>query len=394
VRVAIDVSAAVSRDPSGVGNYVAHLVAGLRDLAVRHGDLELTYLSNRYSVTDQENASGLSAASIYARDQMPTRLVWMQLGAPRSIQRIRPDVCHFPNHLGPVLRATGDPSAVTMHDMSVYRCREYHSMKTVLTHRTIMPALVRQGCWVVAVSESARRDAIECVGVRPDLTRVVYSGVGSEFNPRQTADDAAVRARYGLHEPYVLTVGTLEPRKNHARLVGAFLQVVRQARLPHELLIVGGGGWKGRVRREESLQAALREDRDGRVRLLGYIPSRDLPALYRGADVFAFPSLYEGFGLPMLEALASGVPTLISRDPALREVAADAAGAIVDAHSTVDIAGGLHELLADDGIRTAARAQGPQRARDFSWEACARQTLQIYRELEGLRGGGRLFAAG
>jgi alpha-1,3-rhamnosyl/mannosyltransferase len=393
MHVAIDVSAAVGRERSGVGTYTAHLVAGLRMLAESRNDLTLTYLTNRFAVAAEENASTLPAAAIYANDRYPTRLLWMQAGVPRSIRRIRPDVCHFPNHLGPVLRAPSVPCLVTMHDMSVFRCPEYHTRKTVLVHRAIMPALVRGNCWILTVSESARRDAIEWLKVPVERTRVVYSGVAPAFNPNSTLADLTTLARHGLRAPYVLAVGTLEPRKNHARLVTAFLRLVRQERLPHQLVIAGAGGWKGRVRSADSLSAALEKDGTGRVRLLGYVPSVDLPALYRRAHAFAFPSLYEGFGLPVLESLASGTPTLISRDPALTEVAGTGAVVRVDAHSVDDIAAGLLTVLSDTTVRAAARARGLERARAFSWESCARQTYQVYRDVAGVPRTGHLFAA-
>jgi len=393
VRVAIDVSAAVGRERSGVGTYTAHLVAGLRALAASRDDLELAYLSNRFAVTPEENASTLPAEAIYPGDRYPTRLAWMQLGVPRSIRRIRPNVCHYPNHLGPVLRSPGIPSLVTMHDMSVFRCPEYHTRKTVFVHRSIMPALVRGACWMLAVSESARRDAIEWLKIPAERTRVVYSGVASTFSPTSTPGDQLTLTRHGLRAPYVLTVGTLEPRKNHARLVSAFLQVVLQERLPHQLVIVGSGGWKGRVCSADSLPTALTKDRTGRVKLLGYVPSSDLPALYRQADAFAFPSLYEGFGLPVLEALASGTPTLISRDPALTEVAGDGAGVRVDARCVDDLARGLLLVLGDDAVRAAARARGLERARAFSWETCARHTHEVYRDVAETTRDRQVFAA-
>lgn len=380
MHVAIDASAALAREPSGVGIYTSRLIAALRRLQRADRNLGLSFLSNCYAIPSGENTSGLVKGDVYPRDRLPTRLVWTQLGVPRSIRRERPDVCHFPNHLAPLMRTTQAPYVVTMHDMSVYRCPEYHTRKTVLVHRAIMPALVRRNCWVVTVSESARRDLVECLRVPEWRTRVVYSGVGEEFLPAAQPHDGEVLAKYGLTRPFVLTVGTLEPRKNHARLVLAFLDAITQHRLPHELVIVGSGGWAGRAPREPSLATSLTADRGARVRLLGYVPSADLPSLYRAATTFAFPSLYEGFGLPVMEALASGTPTLISRDPALVEVTGDAAGVAVDAKSVDDIADGLVRLLVDDDLRAAVRRRGLDRARLFRWDTCARRTLSIYRE--------------
>ncbi len=377
MRIGIEASAALTRERSGVGNYTAHLIAGMRRLQHRASNLDLVFFSNRYDVQSGENLAGLDPDELYPQDRVPSRLLWMQTGLARSIRRSNLDLCHFPNHLGPVLAQSDVPFVVTMHDMSVYRCPEHHTWKTVAVHRAIMPALIRRHSWIVTVSESARNDIVEYLGVPPERVRVVYSGIDRRFCPVPDSRDADVLLRYGLGFPYILTVGTLEPRKNHARLIDAFGELVRQEGLPHHLVIVGARGWKHDTLLERARMSPLSD----RIHVVGFVPSADLPALYRAADAFAFPSLYEGFGLPVLESLASGTPTLISHDPALTEVAGRAATVAVDAMSPGDIARGLHRILTDGSLRASLRRAALERAAAFSWESCTARTLDVYREI-------------
>ncbi|HLJ66367.1 MAG TPA: glycosyltransferase family 1 protein, partial [Chloroflexota bacterium] len=281
--IAIDASSALVRTPSGVGRYTGQLIAGLKRLQAEDSGSRLVFLSNRYDVATAENVSGLLPQDVYARDRLPSRLLWTQAGIPLSLRRMVPDVCHFPNHLAPVIRGADTRVVVTMHDMSVYRCPQYHTRKTVAVHRAIMPLLARTDCLIIAPSNSAAEDIVDCLHVSPERVWTVYAGVAAQYGPDVPSDDsdAAVLARYGLNRPYVLSVGTLEPRKNHLRLIEAFTELVRQERLPHSLVIAGTRGWKDRPLIERT-----RELRQGdQVRLLGYVRSADLPALYRRADM-------------------------------------------------------------------------------------------------------------
>ena len=172
----------------------------------------------------------------------------------------------------------------------------------------------------------------------------------------------------------MLFVGTLEPRKNLPRLVRAFREAVRQASLPHQLVLAGATGWQ-----QESLANELAADGDGRVHLPGRVGANELEALYRGADAVAYPSLSEGFGLPVLEALAYGRPTLSSSTSSIPEVAADAA-LLVDPEDDDAIAAGLVRILTDEALRAELMAKGPLRAASFSWATTARATLDAYRD--------------
>jgi glycosyltransferase involved in cell wall biosynthesis len=372
--IAIEASSAVSGCRTGVGHYTANLMAALQQLG--DDDVEYIYLSNTYEAQTARNGAHVPQEMVHTRNRLPSRLLWLQFALPRVMGRVEPDLCHYPNHLLPLLERGNRPSIVTVHDVSVYRFPNSQHPRTVAVHRALLPAIRGGRTMVIAPSTSAREDILDCLHLQDDRVRVIPEGVDPSFSPMKRAEDDRTMALHGLTKPYILSVGTLEPRKNHERLIEAYAMLVREHHIPHQLAIVGADGWRDTRLRE----ALARPDLIGRIRPLGYIPTDHLPAIYRGADLFAFPSLYEGFGLPVLEALASGIPTVISNDPALRELTAGAAHA-VDQYSVDSMADGMHRVLSNRTLHTTMHKRGIARARNFSWERCASETLALYREM-------------
>jgi glycosyltransferase involved in cell wall biosynthesis len=181
--VGIEVSSALQARRTGVGNYTMNLVAELRRLHGAGDEARFLYFANRGEWLCAGDAGPPHADTIYPRDRLPVRMLWLQAGLPRSIARTRPDLCHFPNHLAPLFGMGATPYLLTIHDMSVYHCPEHHALKTVVNHRAVMPAAARHARVIVTVSESARQDILRYLGVPPDRVRVVYEGVGSRFRP-------------------------------------------------------------------------------------------------------------------------------------------------------------------------------------------------------------------
>jgi glycosyltransferase involved in cell wall biosynthesis len=227
---------------------------------------------------------------------------------------------------------------------------------------------------VIAVSEATARALVAAYGVPGAKIHVIHHGVSRRFAPTTAEEIRRIRIRYDLPDRYVLTVGTIQPRKNLPALVEA-MGVVAAARLPHRLVVVGKSGWLSDIV-EQQMESA---DQLHLVHRLGYVPSNDLPALYAGADVFTLPSLYEGFGLPVLEAMACGVPVLVSNRAALPEIAGNAA-LVVDPNHPTAIGRGLVQLIADEDVRSTRVAAGLKRAARFTWERAAAQTLAVLRD--------------
>lgn len=351
---------------TGVGYYTEHL---LHHLARESSD-EIVVVSNRAVETATPLPPRVRVAGGYS---CPLRLPWMQMIAPRMLDELGADVAHFTNSLVPL--ASPVPTVVTIHDMSLSLYPQYHPIRRVLLNRPLANLAARRVDAVITVSYSARRDILRLYNLPPERVRVVHEAAAPEFRP---IDDRAalgrVRLRYGLPDRFVLYVGTIEPRKNLPRLLEAFARRHRGGDLPHALVCVGRYGWRARDVQRAVDRLALR----GGVRFIGYVPFADLPAIYSLADAFVFPSLHEGFGLPVMEAMACGTPVVVGRNSSLVEIAGDAADT-VDPLDVEAIGDALVRVTRDRTYRDVLRRRGLLRARAFSWRRAARETLDVYR---------------
>ncbi|NEX64481.1 glycosyltransferase family 4 protein [Noviherbaspirillum galbum] len=269
------------------------------------------------------------------------------------------------------------PTVVTVHDISWVRYPQTHPAARVREMNRIMPGVVRDAAHIVVDSEFVRREVMEHYGVPEDRISTVLLGVAPEFRPIGMDAARPVLSGFNLrHGEYLLAVGTLEPRKNLASVLAAYSRLPGALRARFPLVVTGMNGWG-----MESLSASLRQMVDrGEVRLTGYVPQANLPALYSGARAFVYPSLYEGFGLPPLEAMACGTPVIASNRASLPEVVGDA-GILVEPLDDVAIAGHLQSLIEDHAAHDRCRTLGQQRARMFTWRQFALDTLGVYRRV-------------
>jgi glycosyltransferase involved in cell wall biosynthesis len=281
---------------------------------------------------------------------------------------------HEPNF---VLRPFDGPTIATIHDLSVYLHPEHHPAERVDYMTRNLPDTFTRASRLVTVSETVRREMIERLGIAPDRIVAIHNGVGPDYHPRNDAELAPILAPFRLAPGgYLLAVGTLEPRKNLAGLLSAFeaLPDALQRRFP--LAVAGGGGWHN----EDLVERLDRLAARGLVRRLGYVPAETLPALYAGARAFAFPSIYEGFGLPVLEAAASGVPVLSSAGSAMAEILGTE-GVLVDPRDSPALAEGLRRLLEDDSLQSRAQTAAADFGDRFSWRRCVERTVALYRKV-------------
>lgn len=288
------------------------------------------------------------------------------------------DVFFGPNFRGAF--APGLKTVITVHDMA----HEYYP-ETVQDHvlkyfRTDFPSQVERSHLIIAVSETTRRDVINFLNVPEEKVKVVYNGVSSEFRPvTDVARRAEVRQRYALPEHFLLMVGSIQPRKNVTGVLSAVGRLVRKSpSSPLHLVLAGGSSWKS----DELKKIISDNGLTDYVHFTGYVPEEDLTTLYSMSDIFLFPSLYEGFGLPVIEAMACGVPVVTSNSSCLPEIAGDAA-ILVDPHNHDDIADGIERLLMDQELRNVCTERGLARAQKFSWENAGRQLLEIFHEIVG-----------
>jgi glycosyltransferase involved in cell wall biosynthesis len=351
---------------TGVGYYSEHL---LQHLAQESGH-DVIVLSNGPVETTRPLPRRVTIAA--SSWKLP-RAVWMQTLAPREVKRAGADVVHFTNGMVPI--ASPAPTVVTIHDMSLTLWPQFHPPRRVMLNRPLVNLAARRADAVITVSESARRDIVRLYGLPPGRVHVIHEAAAPSFAPVYSARQLRrVRQAYGLAERFVLYVGTIEPRKNLPNLLEGFARRVRSGDLPHQLVCVGPYGWRSR-------DVAAQVERLGigdAVKFAGYVPFADLPALYTLAEMFVFPSLYEGFGLPVIEAMACGTPVITGRVSALTEVGGTA----------VEQADGLDaEAIGEAIVRLATRrdrreqlaALGLERSQQFSWSRAARETLEVYR---------------
>ncbi len=365
MRIGYEITS-VGTHPSGVGTYTLQLLLSMAQSEAEH---EYLLLANRpYHSAQVGSLHGLHDAW----RPFPSRMLWMQMLLPRQLAELRPEICHYPNSIGPLRSPC--PYVVTIHDMTLSLMPQHHPWRKQVLIRPLIPLVARRAARVITVSKQARVDIMRLLRVPAERVVVVPGAAAPCFRPASVATQAEVRARYRLHGPYVLYVGTLEPRKNLVRLIEAWASLRTRGTIDHTLVIVGAPGWQVQPIYATADRLGCADD----VRFLGYVSRADLPALYGAAAAFTFPSLYEGFGLPVIEAMACGTPTLISTTPALVEVAGPAA-LQVEARSVAAIAAGLERLLTDDALRERLGAAGIERAAHFSWQRAASETLAVYR---------------
>jgi glycosyltransferase involved in cell wall biosynthesis len=373
LRIGFDATAAVSQG-AGIGRYTRELLRALAS-----ADTENSYSVFYASRTIPHPLPPLPANFYVTR--LPFHDIWLarvwqraQVPLPADWITGPIDLFHSPDFTLPPVRR-GTRTLLTVHDLSYVR--DPDSTAPVLRDYlgVVVPRSVARADHILADSAATRADLIELYQTPPEKISVLYCGIHAAFRPvRDPQTLAAVRARYGLGSaPFILAVSTLQPRKNYARLIQAF------ARLPDQgvhLVMAGGKGWLSDKIFSEVERLHLRE----RVIFPGFVADDDLPALYSAARLLAYPSLYEGFGLPMLEAMACGTPVVASTASCLPEVAGDAAR-LVSPTDVEALGAALDQVLTDEALRRDLVEKGQARAGKFSWQNSAGQLLAIYREL-------------
>ena len=294
---------------------------------------------------------------------------WAQCPIERTIGPCA--VVHYPSF--DMHQQSHGARVATIHDLMPLDYPDQYPAAYVARFRRTVPRITRDADALIAVSRHTKDTIVERLGVAPDRIVVVHHGVDDRFRPAPAAQVAALRSKLGLSGPYLLFVGTAEPRKNLLRLVDAFAMLCRRRPGDLELVLAGKAAWGSASLRARITARGL----GARIRLPGHIAGSDLPALYSGAAMFVLPSLAEGFGMPILEAMACGVPVAASNTTALPEVYGDAALGL-DPTNTEAIAFALERVLDDSTLRADLIMRGLKRAACFSWEASARKTLGVF----------------
>ena len=370
MRIAIDGRCIQDHFP-GIGRYAFSLAKALARVEPRH-QIDVLYspgaANTRYDLTELVEQAQVTLVPVAA----PVLSLRQQWEIPRLLRRLGSDVYHSPYYVMP-LRAPC-PMVVTLHDLIPYLFPE------ALPRKSLSPLFAGMARWaakraqhVLADSNSTRDDIVRILGVPKTRVTCVPLACDAAFRPQTETEIGHMRARLSLDQPYLLYMGINKPHKNLVRLVKAWSRLSENLRDGHQLVLAG----RRDPRYDADKRAIDRYQLDRSVRLLGAVSERDLPGLYAGASAFVFPSLYEGYGLPVLEAMASGAPVVCSDRSSLPEVVGDAA-LLFDPENVDQMAHQISCILSRPDVAERCRLAGLQRATAFTWERTARETLAVY----------------
>lgn len=366
---------------AGVSRYIEYLLRYLPD-EMADDDQLLALAGPQARYPERTAAFGDSVEwrwTSWPTWRVPVRILWEQLAAPVVGQRNGLDLVHGPVNVVPL--AGREPSVVTIHDLAFLVYPDQYPAMQRRYLRAMTRASVRKAERVIAVSSYTAQDVASRLEVPREKVVAVPNGVSEEFTPRAGSDELErFRAENDLPQDFLLFVGTLQPRKNLVGLLRAYSRVPERLRLP--LYVVGGQGWMFQEIYDEVISLGIAED----VHFPGYAASESLPLWYSAATAFLYPSFYEGFGLPVLEAMACGAPVVTSRTSSLPEVVGDA-GLLVSPDNPEEIAAAITDLLDDSALRERLSAKGVEQARQFTWRRTARETAAVYRSVR--EGAGR-----
>jgi len=370
MKVCIDCTPLLVRS-AGVKVYLFHLVQHLAAMADHH-ELALFPFFNLPPAL-RHDGSALGWGATISRVLLATRLA----GSWNPVFRAAAGGAHL-FHASNLVRAipAGACLTTTVHDLTALCRPELHRPQTVQADNAFFSRVVCRANQIIAVSNNTKKDLVTRLSIQESRITVIYPGVRDAYFHGDPPNGSAVRARYALARPYMLFVGTIEPRKNLGRLLDAYSALDSDLRTGYGLVVAGMQGW-----RDERTLQRLRGGIPGVV-WLGYVPEEDMPAIMAGATLLVFPSLYEGFGFPAVEAMAAGVPVLTSTAGSLPEVVGDAA-CCVDPLSIGEIQTAMERLLTSPEERLGMSQRGLKQAQKYSWEESARQTWALFERLAG-----------
>ena len=375
----------LQKPATGMGQHLLHLLEGLDSLDDK--DQQYMLLAPRFRRAYTVRAPQLSdrfreveVVSALARlGENVEQVWWEQVGIVRAGMREKIDLLHCPYWSNPVWSPW--PTVVTVHDVIQFVLPEYAWRKISRLYFGLVSAGARHAQAVITVSHCSKRDIMKILGLGPERIHVIGNAVDASLHPvRDAWLLAKVRERYGISGRFVLYFGGFDLRKNVPRLIEAYSQLPEGLRREYQLVIAGRYQHLGHPLYPDPRATVQRLGLDGNVIFTGQIREQDKAPLYSAATVFAFPSLYEGFGMPVLEAMACGTPVVTSNVSALPEVAGDA-GRLVDPYSASAISGALGELLESAARRDELARRGLERARRFTWPQVADQTVRVYRQI-------------
>jgi glycosyltransferase involved in cell wall biosynthesis len=356
----------------GAGNYIIQLIRALASLKVNDEFVIFAQKRGHAQISLPENDS---VEWIILEDRNPgSRLIWEQTLFPQLVKKSGVNLLHSLHYTRPMKLPCA--SVVTFHDMTFFLYPELHTLAKRLFFPLAIRASARRADALIADSESTRQDAIQVLGISPEKIKTTQLGVDPAFRPiNDTAAKGKIAEKYDLPEKFILYVGLIEPRKNLPILISAFKRLIDSGE-NYKLVLVGRYGWmyKDLLRQINNL------DLEGKVHFTGYVSQEDLPLVYNLSSLFVYPTIYEGFGLPALEAMACGVPVITTDVSSLPEIVGEA-GILIPVNDVEALYGSMIEVLRNEDLRRKMINKGMQRAAKFTWEQTAKLTFQVYQQV-------------
>jgi glycosyltransferase involved in cell wall biosynthesis len=373
MRVALD-GFPLSAPKTGVGHYTFELTRTLAEISPEDTFELISPFPFTDTVIAELNNTSLPNLILNNPKASTFRRRWWAIGLPLFLRQNSFDVFHGTNYEVPLW--SRKRNVLTIHDLSLQLHPQFHEDKLVRRARRRLPLMIRSAAVIIAVSESMKREICEHLKVKPERVVVTPEAPRKTFRPLAASETLAIRQRLGIGQDFILSVGTIEPRKNLLTLARALDRILRTTSLTPQLVIAGGKGWL----MDNFYSFIKSRGIEDNVRLIGYTSDHDLRALYSSCRVCVYPSLYEGFGLPPLEAMACGAPLITSQIPAITETVGRSA-LLIDPLNVEELADSIVKLWNDQGERNRLSQAGRERAAQFTWEQTARLTLEAYRGL-------------
>lgn len=373
MRIALD-GFPLSSPKTGIGHYTLQLARALAEISPVDNFELISPFPFCDSVVQELQQASIANLRLNHPRAASFRRRWWALGLPLFLRQNSFDLFHGTNYEVPLWNRRRN--VLTIHDLSLLLHPEYHEPRLVRRSRRRLPLMIRSAARIIAVSESMKREMCEHLKIRPERIAVTPEAPRENFRPLPLAETLEIRQRLGIEPDFILAVGTIEPRKNLLSLVRAFDQILRTTELRPQLVIAGGEGWL----MDELYSFIAKSGNAERVRFIGYTTDDELRALYSSCRISVYPSLYEGFGLPPLEAMACGAPVIASRIPAIEETVGQAA-VLIDPTNVQELASSISQLWNDDRQRAQLSEAGLRHAAEFTWQRTARLTLDVYGEV-------------
>lgn len=378
MKIGLDVDSLTIKS-GGIGRYAVNLINHVAKILLNEGQNEIfIFFHHSFDRDLIHKHSHLKFIDKYTN--IKSNVLRKGIFLPFSIRRLNIDLFHGLDHIGiPFLYKNKTCKyAVTIHDLIPRIYPSKFTKKHRLIQNTLLPHILRKADKIIVDSNSTKNDIIKFYPRYEDKIKVIYLGVESHFFPRSNHEIEKTLDKYNVDFRYILFLGTVEPRKNIIRVVDAFIQLKQEGNIEQKLIITGRKGWLYKDIIEKINKTPFSQD----IIFTDFVDDEDLPSLYSGAEIFLYPSLYEGFGLPVLEAMSCGSPVITSNLSSLPEVAGDAA-ILVDPMNVEEIVQAMEKLLRDRELRKELKRKSLERAKFFSWEMAAKETLHLYEDILG-----------